>query len=178
TRRGLGHVPVLLGGAALTRNYVEAELRSRYGGPLYYGKDAFAGLEAMARVVAGEPAPPPEKPRASRLDRVPVAEEAPRRSPDVAIDNPVFEPPFIGSRGGRRAARGGAAGRARRTARAPRAPPARRRPPPGPPPPARPASPARARPPPPAPPPPPLLPRPRPPPPPRPPPLRPSAGRL
>jgi 5-methyltetrahydrofolate--homocysteine methyltransferase len=98
TRRGLGHVPVLLGGAALTRNYVEAELRSRYGGPLYSGKDAFAGLEAMARVVAGEPAPPPEKPRASRLDRVPVAEEAPRRSPDVAIDNPVFEPPFIGSR--------------------------------------------------------------------------------
>src|SRR5690606_28336230 len=41
-RRGLGKVPVLLGGAALTRNYVEADLRSQYPGPLYYGKDAFA----------------------------------------------------------------------------------------------------------------------------------------
>ncbi|MFO7298705.1 MAG: methionine synthase [Actinomycetes bacterium] len=96
-RRGLGHVPVILGGAALTRNYVEAELRSRYPGPLYYGKDAFAGLEAMAKIVAGEPAPLPEKPRASRFDRVEPT-EAPRRSPTVATDNPVFEPPFIGSR--------------------------------------------------------------------------------
>ncbi|HEX6946423.1 MAG TPA: methionine synthase [Acidimicrobiia bacterium] len=97
-RRGLGDVPVLLGGAALTRNYVEADLRSRYTGPLYYGKDAFAGLEAMARIVAGEPAPAPEKPRASRLDPVPRVDTVPRRSPEVAADNPVYEAPFIGSR--------------------------------------------------------------------------------
>jgi 5-methyltetrahydrofolate--homocysteine methyltransferase len=96
-RRGLGHVPVLLGGAALTRNYVEADLRSRYQGPVYYGKDAFAGLDAMAKIVAGEPAPAPAQPRASRLDRV-EAPAAPRRSPEVAADNHVFVPPFTGSR--------------------------------------------------------------------------------
>jgi 5-methyltetrahydrofolate--homocysteine methyltransferase len=37
-------VPVLLGGAALTRHYAESHLRSIYKGPLYYGRDAFEGL--------------------------------------------------------------------------------------------------------------------------------------
>ncbi len=37
-------VPVILGGAALTRHYAESHLRSIYRGKLYYGKDAFEGL--------------------------------------------------------------------------------------------------------------------------------------
>lgn len=37
-------VPVLLGGAALTRHYAESHLRGIYKGSLYYGKDAFEGL--------------------------------------------------------------------------------------------------------------------------------------
>lgn len=37
-------VPILLGGAALTRHYAESHLRSIYSGKLYYGKDAFDGL--------------------------------------------------------------------------------------------------------------------------------------
>jgi len=37
-------VPILLGGAALTRHYAESHLRGIYKGPLYYGKDAFEGL--------------------------------------------------------------------------------------------------------------------------------------
>ncbi|MEY3025407.1 MAG: Methionine synthase [Planctomycetota bacterium] len=37
-------VPVILGGAALTRHYCESHLRSIYKGPLYYGRDAFEGL--------------------------------------------------------------------------------------------------------------------------------------
>ncbi len=44
-------VPVLLGGAALSRHYCESHLRTLYDGPLYYGKDAFDGLricEALA----------------------------------------------------------------------------------------------------------------------------------
>ena len=40
-------VPVILGGAALTRHYAEDRLRSIYRGPLYYGKDAFEGLRIM-----------------------------------------------------------------------------------------------------------------------------------
>jgi 5-methyltetrahydrofolate--homocysteine methyltransferase len=96
-RRGLGKVPVLLGGAALTRNYVEADLRSRYAGPLYYGKNAFAGLDAMQRIVAGEPAPAPEagRQRHAAGDEI-VA--VPARSPHVETDNQIFKPPFVGSR--------------------------------------------------------------------------------
>jgi 5-methyltetrahydrofolate--homocysteine methyltransferase len=96
-RRGLGKVPVLLGGAALTRNYVEADLRSRYQGPLYYGKNAFAGLEAMGKIVAGEPAPEPIAPRQYH-EREAEGGVIPARSPDVKRDNQIFVPPFTGSR--------------------------------------------------------------------------------
>jgi 5-methyltetrahydrofolate--homocysteine methyltransferase len=96
-RRGMGKVPVLLGGAALTRSYVEADLRSLYPGPLYYGKNAFAGLEAMGYIVAGDPSPAPAKKR-ERPAVEAVQGEVPRRSPSVASDNPIFEPPFLGAR--------------------------------------------------------------------------------
>ncbi|HSK07504.1 MAG TPA: methionine synthase [Acidimicrobiia bacterium] len=96
-RRGLGEVPILLGGAALTRNYVEADLRARYKGPLYYGKNAFAGLEAMGRIVAGEPAPAPIAPRKHAVEQTGVG-VVPARSPDVKRDNQIFVPPFTGSR--------------------------------------------------------------------------------
>ncbi|HEX5694843.1 MAG TPA: vitamin B12 dependent-methionine synthase activation domain-containing protein, partial [Acidimicrobiia bacterium] len=96
-RRGLGEVPVLLGGAALTRTYVEADLRARYQGPLYYGKNAFAGLDAMGRIVAGEPAPRPISPR-KRVEEDVVVGSIPSRSPEVKRDNQLFTPPFTGSR--------------------------------------------------------------------------------
>ncbi|MCK6448769.1 MAG: methionine synthase [Planctomycetes bacterium] len=51
--------PVILGGAALTRKYVEDDLRRIYGGALYYAKDAFEGLEVMEKIVAGAPKPAP-----------------------------------------------------------------------------------------------------------------------
>ncbi|MGA9998406.1 MAG: methionine synthase, partial [Pyrinomonadaceae bacterium] len=44
--RGI-RVPVVLGGAALTRRYVEDDLKSIYKGTLFYAKDAFAGLHTM-----------------------------------------------------------------------------------------------------------------------------------
>jgi 5-methyltetrahydrofolate--homocysteine methyltransferase len=40
-------VPVICGGAALTRKYVEEDLRKEYAGPVYYAADVFAGLRAM-----------------------------------------------------------------------------------------------------------------------------------
>ncbi len=46
-------VPVILGGAALTRKYVEEELRGVYRGEVHYAKDAFDGLRAMERIAAG-----------------------------------------------------------------------------------------------------------------------------
>jgi len=51
-RRGLGSYPVLLGGAALTRAFVEIDLRALYEGPLFYCRDAFAGLRTMEEVAA------------------------------------------------------------------------------------------------------------------------------
>ncbi|MBN2446070.1 MAG: methionine synthase [Phycisphaerae bacterium] len=50
--------PVILGGAALTRKYVEGDLRPIYHGPLHYGKDAFEGLDVMGRIMEERAAPP------------------------------------------------------------------------------------------------------------------------
>ncbi len=40
-------IPVICGGAALTRKYVEDDLRAQYAGPVYYAEDAFAGLHVI-----------------------------------------------------------------------------------------------------------------------------------
>ncbi len=48
---------VVLGGAALTRKYVEDDLRQVYNGSLYYAKDAFEGLAVMEKVMSKEPRP-------------------------------------------------------------------------------------------------------------------------
>ncbi|MDD3324997.1 MAG: methionine synthase [Sulfurospirillaceae bacterium] len=45
-------IPVILGGAALTDNFVEDFCRPIYDGPIFYCKDAFEGLEAMSRIEA------------------------------------------------------------------------------------------------------------------------------
>ncbi|MFQ5494526.1 MAG: methionine synthase, partial [Phycisphaerae bacterium] len=55
--RGI-RVPVILGGAALTRKYVEQDLRPEYQGALFYAKDAFEGLALMQSIVSGQAAPP------------------------------------------------------------------------------------------------------------------------
>ncbi len=104
TRRGLSDIPVLLGGAALTRSYVEGQLRERYDGHVYYGKDAFAGLDAMHYIVAGETGPEParlrgpKRPRSSARPAAGAPVDLPTRAPSVVTDNEVFVPPFTGSR--------------------------------------------------------------------------------
>ena len=47
-------VPVLLGGAALTRHWAESRLRDLYGGPLYYGRDAFEALRVCDHLAEGD----------------------------------------------------------------------------------------------------------------------------
>jgi 5-methyltetrahydrofolate--homocysteine methyltransferase len=51
--RGIG-VPVVLGGAALTRRYVEDDLKSLYKGTLFYARDAFVGLHTMDKLMSGD----------------------------------------------------------------------------------------------------------------------------
>jgi 5-methyltetrahydrofolate--homocysteine methyltransferase len=117
-RRGLADIPVILGGAALTRSYVERDLRDVYDGRLFYGKDAFEGLAVMDRLgdirrgAEDDPAwgrvPSDSRvPAAARTAAALAAADAatdgpptglPARSPQVATDNEVFAPPFLGSR--------------------------------------------------------------------------------
>jgi 5-methyltetrahydrofolate--homocysteine methyltransferase len=97
--------PVILGGAALTRPYVEQDLAEVYEGEVRYARDAFEGLrlmDALINVKRGVPGAelPALRPRrvkpAGRPD-VTAPEDMPARS-DVATDNPVPEPPFWGNR--------------------------------------------------------------------------------
>jgi 5-methyltetrahydrofolate--homocysteine methyltransferase len=118
--------PVILGGAALNRRYVEEDLRAIYRGQLFYGEDAFAGLRIMDGLVARknlervgssalkgvvqstrDSVAVTEKIKVTkkrdRTDQVPVgnAENGhvlPLRSPSLskAPDLPV--PPFLGSK--------------------------------------------------------------------------------
>ncbi|MGH9046200.1 MAG: methionine synthase, partial [Acidimicrobiales bacterium] len=106
--RHLEHIPVLLGGAALTRTYVERDLRSVYGGRVFYGRDAFEGLRTMDRLMEikggtddpdfGREISERKVPARSGLAGVkPRPPDAPARS-EVAMDNALFPPPFIGTR--------------------------------------------------------------------------------
>ncbi|HEX2314202.1 MAG TPA: methionine synthase [Thermomonospora sp.] len=97
--------PVLLGGAALTRAYVEQDLAELFEGEVRYARDAFEGLRlmdafmAVKRGVEGASLPPLRQRRvkAGATLRVTEPEDMPARS-DVATDNPVPTPPFWGDR--------------------------------------------------------------------------------
>jgi 5-methyltetrahydrofolate--homocysteine methyltransferase len=107
SQRGLAHKwPIILGGAALTRAFVEEDLAGNFGGVVRYAKDAFEGLDLMEPLVAVS--------RGAELDSVGLPalkkriypkstlvvtepDNMPERS-DVARDNLVPAPPFWGTR--------------------------------------------------------------------------------
>jgi 5-methyltetrahydrofolate--homocysteine methyltransferase len=107
-------LPVLLGGAALTRKFVEEDCRAAYaGGRVAYARDAFDGLDLMARVTEGRfddlvaaraEGPKPGNSRrlgqpAAETERRPVDwEEIALRRADLHRDVPVPVPPFWGAR--------------------------------------------------------------------------------
>jgi 5-methyltetrahydrofolate--homocysteine methyltransferase len=103
--RGIaGRYPVLLGGAALTRAYVEQDLGQLFDGEVRYARDAFEGLRLMDAVMAvkrgvpGAALPERRERRVQPVSRAQLVEQPiPARS-DVAGDNPVPIPPFWGSR--------------------------------------------------------------------------------
>jgi 5-methyltetrahydrofolate--homocysteine methyltransferase len=105
TARGLDQKwPIVLGGAALTRAYVEQDLASIFPGEVRYARDAFEGLRLMDSIMAvkrGEPgaALPALRERKVANTRV-KSEDLPidtSRS-DVAVDVDIPTPPFFGSR--------------------------------------------------------------------------------
>jgi 5-methyltetrahydrofolate--homocysteine methyltransferase len=106
--------PVLLGGAALTRSYVEDDLRGRFAGDVHYARDAFEGLALMDRVMAAKRGGAPvvdaqreaalaarrerrERHRAVVVDQLPDLDDDSVRS-DVTADLPAPAAPFVGTR--------------------------------------------------------------------------------
>jgi 5-methyltetrahydrofolate--homocysteine methyltransferase len=98
--RGL-KFPVICGGAALTRKYVEDDLRREYASAVFYAEDAFAGLHAMeklsgserdAAIAAGSVVRETVKPGVAVAAGLPQAP----RDPIPAAEIP--EPPFWGVR--------------------------------------------------------------------------------
>ncbi|WP_406836580.1 methionine synthase [Streptomyces sp. AHU1] len=105
--RGLSaDYPVILGGAALTRAYVEQDLHEIYQGEVRYARDAFEGLrlmDALIGVKRGVPGAvlPELKQRRVRAAASVQTEERPQEGhvrSDVATDNPVPKAPFTGTR--------------------------------------------------------------------------------
>jgi 5-methyltetrahydrofolate--homocysteine methyltransferase len=108
--------PVLLGGAALTRSYVENDLAEIYQGRVSYARDAFEGLRLMDSVMARARGLAPErtaeedaaaaerKARHERSKRIAEKRRAAEpdepvpTSSDVATDVPLPTPPFWGTR--------------------------------------------------------------------------------
>jgi len=108
-------VPVILGGAALNRRYVEEELIPLYKGKLFYARDAFDGLHAMDEIT-GQKSDRAKAQIKSNGKQELLAEEAKigkkirhlssktkhdtthtKRS-NVSIDVPIPKAPFYGSK--------------------------------------------------------------------------------
>jgi len=89
---GLG-VPILLGGAALTKKFVAESCAPGYDAPVVYCADAFAGLKAVQEFEAGVL-------KATRWDPATAATTATAAAQDVEVrrDIPVPKPPFLGAR--------------------------------------------------------------------------------
>ena len=110
--------PVVLGGAALTRRYVEQDLRSVYKGAVFYANDAFDGLRYMEKIGAGDLGYDPGAAGADEMEtltgteaKIALAEKedpryagvsggnvAPRARSAVRTDVPIPSPPFLGTR--------------------------------------------------------------------------------
>ena len=102
--RGLAEKwPILLGGAALTRTYVEADLAPKFAGTVRYARDAFEGLSLMETMMGekrGVPGVtlPPLKERRTRVTNPDAPSTSDTTRSDVARTNEVPVPPFWGSR--------------------------------------------------------------------------------
>jgi 5-methyltetrahydrofolate--homocysteine methyltransferase len=107
--------PVVLGGAALTRRYVEGDLRGIYRGPVFYARDAFDGLHFMEKIAAGTIAYPAgvqeqedeeetltgteaKIAQAMRDDQRYTQPASAARRSNVRRDVPIPRAPFLGTR--------------------------------------------------------------------------------
>jgi len=105
TNRGLAEKwPVVLGGAALTRAFVEQDLAAMFPGEVRYARDAFEGLRLMDSIMAVKRGVPGAELPALRERKVPLRPKKDEekvidtKRSDVAIDINIPSAPFFGSR--------------------------------------------------------------------------------
>ena len=104
-------IPVICGGAALTRKYVEDDLRKEYAGPVYYAEDAFAGLHVIGDLTAEDSAVRAERIEDGRTVRLferknllqeeqtgPQPPVSTKRSHVIQDAPDIPQPPFYGVR--------------------------------------------------------------------------------
>lgn len=84
-QRGID-VPVILGGAALTRRYVEEDCRRVYKGDIYYGQDAFDDLRIMEAIASGDKSLLPKPPAVECEDMDDDDEDGVENAQNRAID--------------------------------------------------------------------------------------------
>jgi 5-methyltetrahydrofolate--homocysteine methyltransferase len=95
--------PILLGGAALTRTFVESDLATKFPGTVRYARDAFEGLSLMDAIMGekrGVPGVslPPLKERRTRVVSADAPSTTETTRSDVSDSNIVPRAPFFGSR--------------------------------------------------------------------------------
>jgi 5-methyltetrahydrofolate--homocysteine methyltransferase len=95
--------PVILGGAALTRTFVEKDLAEAFPGTVRYARDAFEGLSLMDTMMGVKKGVegvslPPLKERRTRVTSIDAPLTTDTTRSDVASDNQVPKVPFFGSR--------------------------------------------------------------------------------
>ena len=105
TSRGLDQKwPIVLGGAALTRAFVEQDLAGVFPGEVRYARDAFEGLRLMDAIMAvkrgdeGAALPALRERRVKAVSRLDEPTEIDTVRSDVAIDIDIPKAPFFGSR--------------------------------------------------------------------------------
>lgn len=105
TSRGLDQKwPIVLGGAALTRAFVEQDLACVFPGEVRYARDAFEGLRLMDAIMAvkrgdeGAALPALRERRVKAVKRPDEPTEIDTVRSDVAVDVDIPIAPFFGSR--------------------------------------------------------------------------------
>jgi 5-methyltetrahydrofolate--homocysteine methyltransferase len=102
--RDLWRFPVILGGAALTRGYVENDLQAIYRGDVFYAGDAFDGLRLMGEITSRDPVEAPVARMVVRRPPVCGTARATATTPvsgersAVRTDVPIPTAPFFGTR--------------------------------------------------------------------------------
>ena len=105
TSRGLEkRWPIVLGGAALTRTYVEQDLANQFNGEVRYARDAFEGLKLMDTIMAikrgevGAALPPLRERRVKVVTPAQEFAKTDTKRSDVSRNFEIPVPPFWGSK--------------------------------------------------------------------------------